>query len=144
MKTRSGQSLIKPWENQEWGLGTKAFLDSGATHKEAIPERICLLEMGHPQQATPLKLDNTTAQGILTKTLIPKRSKSIDMRFFWLRDRNNQDQFNIYWNKGSENIADYFTKHHPAVHRKKMRRLLMSSCLIGTININQKIISSLS
>lgn len=57
---------------------------------------MCLLELNHPQPTTPLELDNTTAHGILTKTLIPKRSKAIDMRFFWLRDRNNQDQFHTY------------------------------------------------
>ena len=62
----------------------------------AIPIRITLLEMNHPQPATPLEVDNTTAVGILTKNLIPKRSKAIDMRFYWLRDRNNQQQFNIY------------------------------------------------
>ena len=64
--------------------------------KAGIPIRIALLEMGHLQEATPLEMDNTTAYVILTKQLIPRHSKSIDMRFFWLRDRNNQRQFNIY------------------------------------------------
>ena len=67
--------------------------------KLAVPIRICLLEMGHHQPATPLEIDNTTAYGILTKQLMPKRSKSIEMRFYWLRDRENQRQFQLYWKK---------------------------------------------
>ena len=36
------------------------------------------------------------------------------MRYYWLRDRKNQKQFDIYWHPGPENDTDYFTKHHPA------------------------------
>jgi hypothetical protein len=32
-----------------------------------------------------------------------------------------QKQFQIYWKKGSDNLADYFTKHHPASHHQRMR-----------------------
>ena len=34
------------------------------------------------------------------------------MRYYWLRDRQTQQQFNIFWEKGVSNDADYFTKHH--------------------------------
>ena len=64
--------------------------------RKAVELRIILMEMGYIQPKTPLELDNTTAFGILTKQLIPKRSKAIDMRFFWLRDRTNQQQFHLY------------------------------------------------
>ena len=57
--------------------------------KLAVPIRMCLLEMGYHQPATPLEIDNATAHGLLTKQLMPKRSKAIDMRFYWLRDKNN-------------------------------------------------------
>jgi len=101
----------------------------------AVELRIMLMEMGHVQPKTPLELDNTTAFGILTKQIIPKRSKAIDMRFFWLRDRTNQNQFHLYWNKGDDNLADYFTKQHPAQHHKKMRKILMASSLVGSITL---------
>ena len=103
--------------------------------KDAVETRITLMEMGHPQPPTPLEIDNTTAVGILTKQLLPRRSKAIDMRFYWLRDRENQSQFNLYWSKGENNLADYFTKHHPAKHHEKMRRLYMLSNLIGHYNV---------
>jgi hypothetical protein len=35
----------------------------------AIPIRQALEEMYHPQPATPIKIDNATAQGILTATM---------------------------------------------------------------------------
>jgi hypothetical protein len=40
----------------------------------------------------------------------------MDMRFHWLRDRENRNQFKIYWRPGKTNLADYWTKHHPAKH----------------------------
>ncbi|KAI2490112.1 Reverse transcriptase (RNA-dependent DNA polymerase) [Fragilaria crotonensis] len=76
--------------------------------KEACPLRIALEEMGHPQPATPMATDNSTASGIATDTVKQKRSKAIDMRFYWIRDRVRQGQFQIYWSKGTTNRADYF------------------------------------
>ena len=55
--------------------------------KEALPLRITLTELGHPQPPTPMKTDNTTAQGIINGTLKQQQSKAIDMRFYWLKDR---------------------------------------------------------
>ena len=43
------------------------------------------------------------------------------MRFYWVRDQVRQDQFNIYWRPGTENLGDYYTKHHPLSHHQVMR-----------------------
>ena len=45
-----------------------------------------LEELGHPQPPTPIKTDNTTANGIINGTVKQQRSKAIDMRFYWLKD----------------------------------------------------------
>jgi hypothetical protein len=95
--------------------------------KEACPLRIALIEMGHPQPATPMATDNSTATGIANETVKQKRSKAIDMRFYWIRDRVRQGQFHVYWGKGSRNRADYFTKHHPASHHKAIRSTYLYS-----------------
>ena len=63
--------------------------------QEAVPTRITLEEMGHPQPPTPVHLDNLTALGIATGKINQHKSKSMDMRFYWIRDRSNQDHFNI-------------------------------------------------
>jgi hypothetical protein len=89
--------------------------------KEACPIRICLEELGHPQPDTPIVTNNSTAIGITNDTIKQKRSKAIDMRFYWIRDRVRQNQFSILWHKGELNKADYFTKHHAAKHHHEMR-----------------------
>ncbi len=45
----------------------------------------------------------------------------MDMQFHWLRDREGQGQFKIYWQPGGTNLADYFTKHHLPVHHVNVR-----------------------
>ena len=96
---------------------------AGAFHngKEACPIRITLEELGYPQPATIIVTDNSTAAGISNDTVKQKRSKAIDMRFYWIRDRVRQGQFRILWKKGILNKADYFTKHHPASHHQQIR-----------------------
>ena len=89
--------------------------------KDACPMRITLEELGHPQPATPLQTDNSTACGIANDTVKQKQSKAIDMRFYWIRDRVRQGQFHVHWKKGSLNRADYFTKHHPPSHHQSIR-----------------------
>jgi Reverse transcriptase (RNA-dependent DNA polymerase) len=89
--------------------------------KEACPLQIALEEMGHPQPPTPIYTDNSTAAGIANDTVKQKRSKAIDMRFYWIRDRVRAKQFVICWKKGSLNQADYFTKHHQRSHHIAIR-----------------------
>ena len=43
--------------------------------KEALPFRVTLAEMGHPQPHTPMEVDNETAIGFLKSTMKKKRSK---------------------------------------------------------------------
>jgi hypothetical protein len=89
--------------------------------KEACPLRACLQELGHPQPPTPLQTDNSTAAGIANDSVKQKRSKAIDMRFYWICNRVRQGQFLVYWKKGILNKADYFTKNHPASHHQAIR-----------------------
>jgi hypothetical protein len=44
----------------------------------------------------------------------------MDMSLHWLRCRNAQEQFRYYWRPGTQNLADYFTKHHSATHHKSV------------------------
>jgi hypothetical protein len=57
---------------------------------EAVPERITAEELGHIQPPTPLETDNSTADGIMNKTVEQNQSKAMDMRFYWLQDRVEQ------------------------------------------------------
>jgi len=89
--------------------------------QEACPIRVALNEMGWKQPTTPITTDNSCAEGIINETVKQKRSKAIDMRFYWIRDRVKQGQFRIHWQKGEVNLGDYMTKHHSAKHHKQVR-----------------------
>ena len=89
--------------------------------QEAVAIRTCLEEMGHPQQATPIKTDNSTAQGVINGTIKQKQSKTVDMRFCWLRDRVEQGQFRVCWDAGKNNVVCHPTKHHSGEHHKLWR-----------------------
>ena len=86
----------------------------------AVPIRHMLEALNHPQPPTPLKTDNSTATGFIYDNIHQKRSKAWDMRYHWLRDRETQQQFKIFWRPGTNNDGDYFTKHHPTtIHREQ-------------------------
>ena len=89
--------------------------------QDAYPLRIALEELNHPQPPTPIQTDNSTASGLANDTLKQKRSKAMDMRWFWIRDKVNANIYNVYWNTGKTNKADYFSKQHPTKHHIDMR-----------------------
>jgi hypothetical protein len=90
--------------------------------KEAVALRNTLTDLGHPQPATPIQTDNSCAAGLANRTVKQRRSKAIDMRFHWVRDRVGQGQFLVYWRKGLDNMADFFTKRHPHEYHRLKRR----------------------
>jgi hypothetical protein len=94
--------------------------------RKAVEERIILEEMGHNQPATPIQIDNSTANSIINKRVQPKRTKAMDMRFHWLRDCSMQKQFRFYWRPGPTNYDNYWTKHHPAAHHRNMRPVFLT------------------
>jgi hypothetical protein len=95
--------------------------------RKGVEERNILEEMGHPQPPTPVQTDNSTADGIINSRVQPKRTKAMDMRFHWLRDRAvNQHQFSFYWRPGSLQQGDYWTKHHPASHHSQIRSEILT------------------
>jgi hypothetical protein len=81
--------------------------------QNAVPHRRTLHDLGYPQQATLLRMDNTVAIGLAEARINAKRSKTMDMRFFWLVDRIRQGQFTSAHIRGEWNLADFFTKALP-------------------------------
>ena len=43
--------------------------------------------MGHPQPPTLVEVDNSTAVGFANKQINQQKSKSMDMRYYWIQDR---------------------------------------------------------
>ena len=93
--------------------------------QDACALRNTLEFLGHPQPATPIQTDNSCAEGIANDTVKQRRSKAIDMRFHWVKERVKQGQFYICWKRGQDNLGDHYTKHHPASHHREMRRIFL-------------------
>jgi hypothetical protein len=73
-------------------------------------------KMGHPQPKTPIQTDNFTAEGVINSKIQPKCTKSMDMHFEWLKEREAKEQLCFHWRLGKTNLADYFMKHHLPAH----------------------------
>ena len=76
--------------------------------------------LGHPQPPTPLYCDNSTAVSIIQQTIKQKRSRAMNMRYFWTIDLQNGQVIKIQWLPGADMIADYVTKHHTCVPNMKI------------------------
>ena len=98
--------------------------------REAVYIRIILQEMGHQQPPTPIQTDNAMADAVVNGKITPKRTKAMDMRFHWLRDRECQQQFKFFWRPGKTNYADYWTKHHSAAHHVNMRKEFLTPMIV--------------
>jgi len=77
--------------------------------------------LGHNQNSVPIKTDNSTAASFVADTLKQKRSKSWDARYHWLTEQQTNGKFKFFWDKGSNNLADYHSKHNPPSYHQKMR-----------------------
>jgi hypothetical protein len=107
-------ATTKPTKNAEIGA---VFINA----KEGSVIRTTLEELGNKQPPTPMGTYNTTATGYSNGTIKQKRTKAMDMRFYWIKDRVKQGQFDVYWGPGFQNLADYFTKQHSPAHHKRIR-----------------------
>ena len=87
--------------------------------------RNTLADLNYPQAATPMTSDNSCAVGIANKTVKQRRSKAIDMRYHWIRDRVKRGQFLVHWLPGTKNLADFFTKAHPVANHRHMRQFFV-------------------
>lgn len=89
--------------------------------KEGRVIRLILQELGHPQPPTPIHCDNSTAAGIANNTVKRQRSRSMEMRYFWIADQVARKLFDVQWHPGQENLGDYHSKHHPTSHHQRVR-----------------------
>ena len=80
-----------------------------------------LTDLGYPQNETEFFCDNLCAVGIANNTFNLKRTKTIDMRYHWIRDQVKLRVFRITWKAGKFNLADFFTKAHPVKHHLDIR-----------------------
>ena len=91
--------------------------------------------MGHLQPPIPIQMDNSTALGVVTNNFLPRQTKAMDMRFWWLWGRDAQEQFQYYWHPGTTNLGDYWTKHQcSARHQGKQSEILTPLFIIQALH----------
>ena len=76
-------------------MASAAYTEFGGLYiraQESVPISNKLIEVGNlqPPDGTPFRTDNSTADGIINRTVKPNKFKSMDMRFCWLVDRLKQ------------------------------------------------------
>jgi hypothetical protein len=113
-------------QNVMASIGEAEYAAAFHTAQMAAGLRKTLSDLGYPQPATYILVDNEVASGIASNTIEPKRTKSIDMQFHWLRDRVQMQEFVVIWRKGVYNLADFFTKPLSVKdHQSVMQHLLV-------------------
>ena len=78
--------------------------------KSAIHIKIILEASDHPQDTIHIKIDNSATETFSNSTLKEKRSKSWDMRWWWIQDKVKLMEFKVEWDGGINNYADYQKK----------------------------------
>ena len=83
--------------------------------------------MGWPKRKpTPIATNNYTLVGNSNDTINQRRSKAMNMRFYWCWHQVSQNSFCVYWNPGKVNIGDYYSKHHLAKHHQMVRPIYLN------------------
>ena len=102
--------------------------------KTDIVIQSALITLDHKQPATPLKINNYITDFFVNSGMKQKRSKKWYIKCHWLRDNEVLDQLIVYCDRGTKNDANYFTKHHPPIHHRKIRpRYIHTSSLVRKI-----------
>ena len=101
-----------------------------------VAQRACifqniLADLGFPQLATEIWCDNTAATNAANKSIRIRRLQSTAMRFHWIQDRIKIGQFVVLWGAGANNLADFYTKTHPA-NEHRLRRKWYVTDVIST------------
>ena len=87
----------------------------------AVMIRVALETLHHLQPPTPIKTDNSTANSFVHSNIKQRKSKTWDLCWHWLQDKEGQLQLKVYWDKGENNDGDYWTKHHAPSHHRHIR-----------------------
>ena len=80
--------------------------------------KISLEEMVHHQPPTPVVTDSATINGFVNDNIRQRQSRATDMRFYGVCNRVIQGHYLLYWEREKDNLADYFSKHHPTKHHR--------------------------
>ena len=81
-----------------------------------------LISLGHSQLAIPIKTDNGTVAQSVTDTMKCTHSKSWDVQYHWLAEKQAECHVDVYWDQGKNNPENYHSKNHSSTHHQNVRK----------------------
>jgi hypothetical protein len=97
--------------------------------KDAAMLQTILEELGHPQAATPIQTDNVCASGIANNTVKQRRSKAMDMRFYWVKIVSRKESL---WFTGEKEV-----KMMPIISQSIILRAIIASCVPDSCSLSR-------
>ena len=66
-------------------------------------------------------MDNNTTEKFIKTNIAQEKTKSWDMRYYWLREQNTKKKLlTSLWKQSSDNPGDYHKKYFPSTHHQKV------------------------
>jgi hypothetical protein len=81
-----------------------------STVDEILWMRSFLLSLGYKLPSTQVNVDNQSVIATLRGNKCPTRTRHVEVRFHWLKEHIEADEFHVSYCATHENIADIFTK----------------------------------
>eukprot|EP00957_Ditylum_brightwellii_P065264 4950314-Ditylum_brightwellii.AAC.1 len=108
-------------------IGSTAEAEVGGLYVNCQQGEFCtaLQEMGYPQHVTIVITDDSTADGIVNIRTKQPRTRSMDMRFYWIKDRIKQGHYLVMWQPRNNKLADYSTKYFPSAYYKSVQKMYL-------------------
>ena len=101
------------------------FVAATACTCQAIWLRKILEELRFKQKgATIIFCDNNSAIKLSKNPVLHGRRKNIDVKYYFLRDLNNEGTVDLRYCRSADQLADIFTKPLRSLPFKKLRRLM--------------------
>lgn len=97
------------------------FISAAEGAKEAIWLKRFHSELGARISAMPLRCDNQGAIALIHDPVFHQRTKHIDVRFFFVREAQEQKKVDISYIESENQLADIFTKALAAPRFEKLR-----------------------
>ena len=100
-----------------------------------VPLRITLHEIGFTKPPTPIKIDNSADEGIVTATVRQKRSKAMYMQFYWMKDRVKKKKMSFIGNQEAKTwgIISQNITHHITIGKLVLRICIWKMCNLKPI-----------
>jgi hypothetical protein len=90
------------------------YLALGDACKEALWFSLLLKELGFPQRAVEICIDNRSAIALATNPVHHDRTKHIDLRYHFVRRTVQEQKVKLKWISTKQMVADILTKPLPS------------------------------